>query len=159
MWAEKPMDAEFPAHLNHFVSLLADSYARFTGRPLVQAAKADDLARRVWEAPFALVSHDTEPDPVFNYANLTALRLFEMCWNAFTQLPSRLSAEPVNRQAREALLRRVSEHGYIDDYSGVRISAQGRRFVIRDAVVWNVVDREGHYHGQAAMFEHWTDLE
>ena len=41
----------------------------------------------------------------------------------------------------------VSAHGYIDDYSGVRISASGRRFVIRDAVVWNVVDAQGRHHG------------
>jgi len=142
------------------VVLLADSYARLTGHRLV--AEADDagsLARRVWEAPFALVSHGTEADPVFNYANLTALGLFEMSWEDFTCMPSRLSAEPENQQARATLLQRVKEHGYIDDYSGVRISATGRRFVIHDAVVWNVVDRQGRYHGQAAMFAHWNDPE
>jgi MEKHLA domain len=147
----------FPEYLSDHVALLADSFARRTGRRLLEGTDARELARRIWEAPFALVSHGTEDDPVFNYANLTALRLFEMSWEDFTHLPSRLSAEPENRQARAALLQRVAAHGYIDDYAGVRISATDRRFVIRDAVVWNVTDRQGLYHGQAAMFAHWGD--
>lgn len=151
------MIPEFPEHLSDHVLLLADSYARLSGRQLLAGADTQELAYHVWQAPFALVSHGTEADPVFNYANLTALRLFEMDLEAFTRLPSRLSAETKNREARAALLRRVSEHGYIDDYSGVRISASGRRFVIRDAVVWNVVDHQGRYRGQAAMFAHWHD--
>ncbi|HXH65195.1 MAG TPA: MEKHLA domain-containing protein [Mariprofundaceae bacterium] len=151
------MIPEFPEHLSDHVALLADSFTRLTGRRLLENTDARELARRIWEAPFALVSHGAEADPVFNYANLTALRLFEMGWDAFTHLPSRLSAEPDKREARAALLQRVSEHGYIDDYAGVRISATGRRFVIRDAVVWNVIDRQGHCHGQAAMFARWSD--
>ena len=151
------MPSAYPVHLTDHVLLLVESYARLTGRQLMQATDADELARRLWEAPFALVSHGTEADPVFNYANLTALSLFETDWDDFTHLPSRLSAEPANRRTREALLQRVSEQGYIDDYSGVRISATGRRFVIRGAVVWNVIDRQGVYHGQAAMFAHWGE--
>lgn len=140
------------------VALLADSYARLTGRRLLaEAEDAGSLARRVWEAPFALVSHGTETDPVFNYANLTALSLFEMSWEDFTRMPSRLSAEPEDQQARAALLQRVTEHGYIDDYSGVRISATGRRFMIHDAVVWNIIDCQGRRLGQAAMFAQWRD--
>lgn len=145
-----------PAHMADHVSLLADSFQRLTGRLLIEA-DADALAQCVWAAPFALVSHGTEPDPVFNYANLTALRLFEMTWQDFTRLPSRLSAEAPNRRERARLLAQVSAQGYIDDYAGVRISASGRRFVIEGAVVWNVVDAQGGYHGQAAMFAHWRD--
>ena len=147
---------DYPAHMADHVALLADSFMRLTGRPLIDAG-AEDLAFRVWRAPFALVSHGTEPDPIFNYANLTALRLFEMPWPAFTSLPSRLSAEPARREERARLLRRVSAHGYIDDYAGVRISASGRRFAIEDAVVWNVVDAGGIHRGQAAMFARWSD--
>lgn len=146
-----------PASMRDHAALLADSFMRLTGRPLIDA-EAHGLALRVWQAPFALVSHGTEPDPVFNYANMTALRLFEMSWPAFIRLPSRLSAEPANRDERARLLMRVSTHGYIDDYSGVRISASGRRFAIKGAVVWNVIDELGRYHGQAAMFTHWDDV-
>ena len=53
---------------------------------------------------------------------------------------------------------RVSAHGYIDDYVGVRISASGKRFLIEDAIVWNLIDGQGAYHGQAAVFKKWTYL-
>ena len=46
--------------------------------------------------------------------------------------------------------------GFIDDYTGVRISASGRRFRIDKAVVWNLVDQEGLYRGQAACFDAWV---
>lgn len=115
-------------------------------------------ARRLYYAPFALLSHGTEQDPVINYANHTAQQLFEMQWHEFTQLPSRFSAEAVLQQERNALLQRVNKQGYIDDYSGVRIAKSGQRFKIEDATVWNIQDDDGSYCGQAAMFSLWSPL-
>ena len=97
------------------------------------------------------MSHDATDDPVFNYASKAALDLFEMDWDAFTSTPSRLSAEPGERDARAELLRRVTDDGYVDDYEGVRVSSTGRRFMVRDAYVWNVYDGDA-YVGQAALF-------
>ena len=71
-------------------------------------------------------------------------------------MPSRLSAEQPNQEERQRLLARVAEDGYIDDYSGVRISKNGKRFLIQRAVVWNVVDEKGKFHGQAACFKDWS---
>jgi hypothetical protein len=114
------------------------------------------------EGPFSGVIcagfHGVEDDPVFNYANQTALELFEMSWEQFTILPSRHSAEPASREERARLLAQVSNHGYIDNYAGVRISSSGRRFLIEDAVVWNLIDDRGSYHGQAAVFDKWSYL-
>jgi hypothetical protein len=76
----------------------------------------------------------------------------------FLGLPSRFSAEAPLREERQALLDRVSRHGFIDDYAGVRIAADGRRFRIEAATVWNLVDPDGSVHGQAAAFSRWTDL-
>ncbi|MGF1526665.1 MAG: MEKHLA domain-containing protein, partial [Candidatus Competibacterales bacterium] len=117
-----------------------------------------DVARQLWEAPFVLVSHDNAPDPIFSYGNRTALALFELDWHAFTQLPSRLSAEPPNRDERQQLLAQVNRQGYVKGYSGVRIAAGGRRFVIEDVTLWNVVDDGGHYRGQAATYSRWRYL-
>ena len=117
-----------------------------------------DVARQLYHAPFVVMSHNTEPDPIFNYANLTAQRLFEMSWDEFITLPSRHSAEPVNQQTRQALLTRVSQNGYIDNYQGVRVSRQGKRFMIEHATVWNLLDSEGNHSGQAATFDHWRFL-
>jgi hypothetical protein len=112
----------------------------------------------MWAAPSAIVAHGLENDPVFFYGNRLALDLFESAIEAFTRLPSRLSAEPLLREERSRLLARVSSAGFIDDYCGVRISATGRRFRIEQAVVWNIVDGVGVVHGQAAAFDRWTPV-
>lgn len=138
------------------LKLIAESYARLLGQPLV--ALQDDVAVALWEAPRVIVAHGTESDPVFFYGNQAALQAFEMDFSAFSQLPSRFSAEPLAREERARLLERVSRDGFIDDYAGVRISARGRRFRIEQAVVWNLIDSEGGCHGQAATFTHWLPL-
>jgi hypothetical protein len=110
----------------------------------------------LFEADFVLLAHDTSSDPVFNYGNRRALDLFELSWDELLAMPSRLSAEPVNQQQREDLLHQVKSQGFIDHYSGVRISKTGRRFRIDNAVVWNIFDQDGRYHGQAACFSDWV---
>lgn len=140
--------------LSGHVAGLLESYRVTTGRDLIDPC--DDpvvTARRVFEAPFFLASHDGAADPVLTYGNRCALELFEMEWEDFIKTPSRFTAEEPNREERQRLLTAVSEKGFIDDYSGVRISAKGRRFRIRKATVWNLLAK-----GQAATFAEWEDL-
>jgi hypothetical protein len=139
------------------IAILRNSLHHWSGRELVDPGMSDsEAARFVFRAPFVLVSHDTREDPVFNYANETALSLFAMSWDEFTTLPSRESAEPMQQDERERLLREVSTRGYIDHYRGVRIGRHGRRFRMDDAMVWNLLDSKGKYYGQAAWFERWS---
>lgn len=151
------------------VWLLKQSYERFVGRPFVDVGKSEfapadltlsrkQFAEHIFEAPFVVLSHDTNDDPVFNYANRAAMQLFEMDWTTITNLPSRKSAEPMNQADRDRLLAAVTSQNYIDDYSGVRISSTGRRFYIPQATVWNLVDETGTYRGQAATFAAWEFL-
>lgn len=145
-------------HLAHAL-LLRDSLLRLTGVRLLADAASDHIfARDLFHAPFVVVSHGTEADPVFNYANLQAMRLFGMDWQRFTCLPSRCSAEPLHQDERDHLLKQVGTEGFIDNYRGVRIAATGRRFIIEQATVWNLIDAFGACHGQAAMFDRWQDL-
>ena len=145
-------------HAEH-ARLLLGSFHRWTGRHLVANDGCHQgQARRLWLAPFVVVSHNTDRDPTFNYGNQTALDLFEMDWQSFTKLPSRQSAEPMDRAERSRLLAEVTENGFVDDYAGVRISASGRRFQIDQATVWNLVDARGYYLGQAAYFDRWRFL-
>lgn len=146
-------------YLHDHVALLLSSFYRLTGRRLTADSEVSrDTAKDIYYAPFVLVSHNTADDPVFNYANEAALDLFEMSWEEFTSMPSRHSAEPVNREERERLLKNVTEKGFIDDYSGVRISGTGKRFLIKNGIVWNVFDENGNYYGQAATFNEWVYL-
>ena len=149
-----------PSHPNHYllshVATLLRSYRRLTGRHLIE--QTDDpatMAKRVYEAPFFVASHGLEDDPVLNYGNRCALELFAMNWEKFTQTPSRLTAEEPHREERARLLSNVAEKGFIDDYSGVRISADGNRFRVHRATVWNVFDDLGEKTGQAATFSKW----
>lgn len=142
-----------PVYIKHG-RLLCSSYTHWTGKPLI--ADQDDpekLIHALFAAPFAIVSHGTEDDPVFNFGNKTALSLFELEWDQFIQTPSRESVEITNKKERDKLMTRVSTEGYIDDYSGVRVSSSGKRFLIKNATIWNVVDEHDNYYGQAAMFK------
>ena len=137
-----------------WVHLLDASLRACSGTALLPtpAASASHCAGLGASEELVVVSHDDGDDPVFNYATRAALDLWEMSWETFTRTPSRESAEPVERAERERLLERVARDGYVDDYCGVRVTATGRRFEIRDAYVWNVYDDGGARVGQAALF-------
>ncbi|MDE3067010.1 MAG: MEKHLA domain-containing protein [Verrucomicrobiota bacterium] len=135
---------------------LARSFRQWTGRDLLSGASTlAELAQKLFVAPFVVVSHGDEADPVLNYGNATALALWEMSWEEFTRTPSRLTAEAPNRRERARLLETVARRGFIEDYSGIRISKTGRRFRIARAIVWNVPAEAGQARGQAAMFDQW----
>jgi hypothetical protein len=138
-------------------ALICSSYAHWTGRQLLQG-EMGDIVHRLFEADFAVLSHDTRPEPVFNYANRAAMRLFGMNWDEITRLPSRHSAEPMLQEERAGFLERVAAYGYVDDYSGVRIARDGSKFMIVNATVWNLVDGDGMYYGQAALIPQWRRL-
>lgn len=150
-----PEPTEANQYLAAHIAIVRSSYQRLLGRDLLAASQslADrEAARIVWEAPFILVSHDAAADPMFNYANRTALKLFAMTWAEFTALPSRQSAEPPNREARSRLLAQVTAHGFVENYSGIRIAKTGQRFEIRNVTVWNLTHPDGTYAGQAATY-------
>ncbi|MDF1858787.1 MAG: MEKHLA domain-containing protein [Verrucomicrobiales bacterium] len=153
---------DFPAPQNRFLvdhaRLLLSSYETLTGRQLISACDEEDMARELFYAPFFVASHSLDSDPVLTYGNETALQLFELPWEKFTGTPSRFTAEAPEREERERLLDTVARQGYIDDYSGIRISSRGRRFEIRNATVWNLIDDVGVKIGQAATFSEWGFL-
>lgn len=141
------------------VALLRRSLRTLTQRDLLDPGTTGaDAAKSLYQAPFAVLSHDRARDPIITYGNLKALSLFELSWEQLTVMPSRLTAEAPNRKERERLLAQVAAKGYIDDYCGVRISSKGRRFRIERATVWNLIDKNGDPCGQAAVFSDWTFL-
>ena len=149
-----PDDIESPTRL-----ILAN-YRRWLGRDLARIAGGTEAAMQLFNAPCAVLSALGPPgsDHAFNYANRAALELFEYSWDELMGKPSSASAEPVHRDERRRLLDEVGRRGFIEDYSGVRISKNGRRFRIEQATVFNLTDDAGHYLGQAATFKTWQPL-
>ena len=154
-----PQPSEGNHYLEQHVAVLLRSYTHFTGRPLADPhLPVMEQACYLFFAPFVVVSHDAGADPVFTYGNQTALRLFEMSWEEFTAMPSRQSAEPMHQAERERLLATVARQGYCDGYQGIRIAKSGRRFLIQNVTVWNLIDECGTYCGQAATCRDWAFL-
>jgi len=139
--------------------LLCQSYWHWTGKHLIDGDVTEpEAVQDLFEADFAVLAHDTQPDPVFNYANRCAMHLFGMDWQEITQLPSRYSAEPMLQDERASFLQQVAQFGYVDDYTGIRIAKSGKRFLIKNATVWNLIDTKGMLSGQAAIIRDWEWL-
>ncbi len=137
---------------------LLDSFSRWTGRELLERTTPEDDLLKLWSSTHVVVAHGTQPDPAFVYGNHRALELWEMELGQFLGMPSRLTAEPVHRDERQRLLDQTRKQGYVDDYRGIRISRTGKRFMIEQALLWMVLDRDGKTIGQAATFDRWTPL-
>lgn len=147
-----------PFHIDH-TSCLLRSFRHWTHRDLIPASGSpEERARCLFQAPFVVISHGIEDDPVLNYGNQAALTLWEMSWKEFLKMPSRLTAQPMEQVERARLLTEVSKNGFMEGYGGIRISKTGRRFRVENAVVWNLVDEQDRYCGQAATFSRWTYL-
>ena len=141
------------------VKILLKSYEKFFAESIVSKSNdPSDTLKELWNADFVVVSHGTETDPIFNFGNKTALRLFELDFVAFSQLPSRKSAEQISQTERNKLMAEVTKNGCITNYTGVRVSSTGRRFFIENAKVWNLYDENSAYYGQAAMFKSWKNI-
>jgi hypothetical protein len=138
---------------------LLNNYARLLKQELItREGTLREQAERLFTSPFVVASHGLQDDPILNYGNQVALDLWEMDWEQFTQTPSRITAEPVNREERARMLTQANTDGYISDYRGIRISSSGKRFLVEKATVWNIQKPDGTPLGQAATFSAWTYL-
>jgi MEKHLA domain-containing protein len=159
MLAERDM---ILAYDSDFFGLLVSSYRRTVGAEpaFLEPGPAGQRPSAAWlydEALHPVLAHNTDPDPRFIYANKAAQACFEYGWDEIVSLPSRLSAEPVDREGRQRLLDDVARRGFATGYSGLRIAKSGRRFFIEDGVVWQLIDEDGAVRGQAATFAKWRD--
>ena len=130
-----------------------DSYKHWLKKTLVEGdLKEKELVKALYEADFMILSHKFGDVPRFVFANLSAQKLWGYSWDEFIGMPSSESVEPEAREEREKLLERANLYGFINDYSGIRIAKDGRRFRIRDVTLWNVLNENEVRVGQAAMF-------
>ena len=154
-----PPQIDDPNLFKHVEHLL-QSYLRWTRHELIPPASSPhERAKTLFDQAFVVLSHGIQADPILNYGNKAALDLWELTWEEFTKMPSRLTAEPVNREDRDRLLEQVRRNGFIDTYSGVRITGSGQHFLIKRGTVWNIIDEKNRYVGQAATFSDWKYIE
>jgi MEKHLA domain len=139
---------------------LLNSFQYWTGQPLLPPDASPALqAKTLFTAPFVVVSHGSEADPIFNYGNAQALALWQFDWDTFTQLPSRQSAAPIAQAERAQLLAEAKAKGYISNYRGIRINRAGQRFAIANVILWAVLDDNQQAIGQAATFDQWEFID
>lgn len=146
--------------LEAVTKLILENFRRWTGHDLVAVEEPARDVEILFDAPRVVLAAfgNYGTDHVFGYANRAALEAFETTWSGLVGAPSSESAEPVHRDERRRLLDEVGKRGFIADYSGIRISRKGRRFRIKQATVFNLLDHAGSYVGQAATFTDWEPL-
>jgi hypothetical protein len=155
----------YSAEIQEHSGYLIKSLYNLCGKELVPVellAKDPEAATKaLFFADRVILSHGLQQDPngpILNYGNSKALERWKATWEQLTTMPSRFTAEMMERQAREEFMQTVLRNGMIDDYSGVRIGLDKSRFRIKNAIVWNVVI-EGVLLGQAATFANWEELD
>ncbi|MEN9597450.1 MAG: hypothetical protein RL236_1884 [Pseudomonadota bacterium] len=84
---EIPMTFSLPDDTNNFlaghVALMANSFEQLFGRTIADVTGNESMVKKFYHAPFALLSHNTKAETIFNYANAKALELFELSWEEF----------------------------------------------------------------------------
>lgn len=139
-------------------ALILSSHRQLWGAPLLAlpASAPERLqAQELFCAGRVVLAHDGGEDPRLIYANRAALNLWRRDWSAMVGMPSRLTAEPSQRQARSGALAEALRREGIADYGGVRVDREGRRFRIEGARLWTLRDGNGRQRGQAACFSRW----
>ncbi len=119
----------------------------------------EDQAGVLFEAPFVVLSHGTQADPILNYGNRLALQLWELDVATLLRTPSRSTAEPGLQQERGRMIEQTRQHGFFENYQGIRVSLSGRRFLIEGTIIWNLLDSKEQFVGQAATFSSWRFLD
>jgi MEKHLA domain len=117
---------------------------------------------------FAVLSHGTQNDPIYNYFNRAALEQFEYPENEIYQIPSRCSAPATAQGERDAVMQKIvgkeeeeanstnnndSSKNCIVIENGLRVTKGGRKFWLKDVLLWNVLNNAGERVGQTALFD------
>ncbi len=171
------------------VRLMDRNLERCSGKGIYHRMYGDISKKEGWEedihknSRWVLISHNNLSDPIFTYGNEAGLQQFEMEWDDFTSIPSRFSAEPMEREERDALLESVRNHGFSESPNNIRVTKNKQRFQIKSLIckysynrsllflihnlyfssneltfpvpilVWNLYDDKGDYYGQACIFD------
>jgi hypothetical protein len=101
-----------------------------------------------------VISHGTQDDPIFNYANEAGLKFFDYSEEEFVQLQSKYSTpDGFLRADRTVIVERVRDQGWVIIDKAVRQNKSGDCFLVHRILFFNVFDDDGKRIGQAATFD------
>ena len=131
---------------------ILDSFRRLLGRELIdRSGDPREDARRLFELPLGVLAYDTAATPLLDWANAAAATAFDASPEELVGRPSAATAPADAMADRQELFSLLRRHGFVTGYSGTRISATGRRFVIEDVTVLELRDVCGKPAGHAAI--------
>ena len=142
--------------------LVATSYRRLTGRNLAGSTgdeTPEAVAAALAAASVPVLAHGLEPEPILHYVNPACARRFATTPDALLGLPSSATTLPDDRPQRTAAFEMVRRRGWVDDYSGIRVDRNSRRFEIVQGTIWEVRDDAGVRVGDAAVLEVTADID
>jgi hypothetical protein len=85
---------------------------------------------------FVLISHGTEDNPIYNFVNVAGLEAFVRTWDNF-KIPSRESVvlQSKDEALRIELMNKVTNTGFVEGATGIRVRGDGKYIRLVDAVV------------------------
>lgn len=121
------------------VSILDMSLKKLTGRGVYDRMNIPQgaLQEVLSNNRFVLISHGTQKDPIYNFGNTACLEAFVRTWQELCRIPSRESV--VTRSQDDALrielMNNVTNNGFVEGATGIRVTGDGRLIRLVDAVV------------------------
>jgi hypothetical protein len=139
--------------------IILNSYQKLLGKDLInRQVSEEEQAKNLFLSPFVVLAHGIQSDPIYTYGNQIALQLWERNGDELRKMPSRLSAEAILREDRQIIIETTQKQGFMANFQGIRISKTGKRYQIKDITLWNLMDEQDQYTGQAATFSQWELL-
>lgn len=149
-------------NLENHIRLLDSSLAKSRGdgmfewiqSKLSSHASSPETAKQLhYNQRFGVLSHGTQPDPIYNYGNIASLELFEQTLENLCKTPSRYSTIPELMEDRSNLIEDIETQGYGLIDKAIRVSAKGNLFLIHQILVWTVFSDDNERLGLAAIYD------
>ena len=141
-------------NMDDWVRLSSESLKVHTGESLLDRMDVGTVGLVHTNERYAVLSHGTQKDPIYNYFNRAALETFQWSEDEVYQIPSRYSApDGATRSDRQERLKKTAEEDVINLPNAIRQTKSGDQFQINDVILWNVYNDDGVRVGQMAIFD------
>ena len=131
--------------------LLYNSYQNMFIDFPIHFSDFEDLAIKIYFAPFIVASIDNNENPKYNYLNFCAQKAFEINRDNFFNYNYTDSIPEKLLSTSQGFINNLKTSKKLTDYNGMRISKNGNTFRLNNSYVWLINDNAGDYKGVAWM--------